>query len=239
MIISASTARGLGFAKPADAIGKSIVIKDFGDAHFIVTGVVNDYHQVSMKKALVPTIFLCSPYDGEYFSLRMNTKNLSHTMNGVEKAWVTAFPGTPFSYFFLDDYFNRQYANEQKFGRLFTSFAVLAIVLSCLGLFGLSAYTASQRFREIGIRKVLGATVGNITYMLSADFLKLVVISVLVAVPIVWLVMHKWLQGFAYRINIGWWVFPLAGFMPCSLRYDGKLPGRQSGTNESCKKPEE
>jgi len=173
--------------------------------------VVNDYHQVSMKKALVPTIFLCSPYDGEYFSLRMNTKNLPNTMNGVEKAWATAFPGTPFSYFFLDDYFNRQYANEQKFGRLFTSFAVLAIILSCLGLFGLSAYTASQRFREIGIRKVLGATVSNITYMLSADFLKLVMIAVLIAAPIVWLVMHKWLQGFAYRINIGWWIFPLAG----------------------------
>ena len=211
MILTATAAKLLGFKKPADAIGQSVNIPQFGTASFIIAGVVNDYHQVSFKKALDPSIFLCSPYDGEYFSLRINTSHLSKTVAAVEAAWTKAFPGTPFSYFFLDDYFNRQYANEQKFVKLFTSFAVLAIILSCLGLFGLSAYTASQRIREIGIHKVLGASVFNVTSMLSTDFLKLVIWSILIATPVIWMIMYYWLQSFAYRIDINWWIFPLAG----------------------------
>src|SRR6185295_4315699 len=121
------------------------------------------YHQVSFKKPLDPTIFFCTPYGGEFYSMRIRTDHLSQTIQLAQKSWTTAFPGNPFEYFFLDDYFNQQYSNEQKFGKLFTTFAVLAIVISCLGLFGLSAYTASQRIKEIGIREVLGASVINIT----------------------------------------------------------------------------
>ena len=121
------------------------------------------------------------------------------------------FPGNPFEYFFLDDYFNKQYQSERKFGKLFSSFAILAVIIGCLGLFGLSAYTASQRVKEIGIRKVLGASVMNVTSMLSKDFLKLVIISIVIATPIAWFVMNNWLQDFAYRIEIGWWVFAVAG----------------------------
>lgn len=211
VIVTEATTHLLGFGRPADAIGHTIVIREFGNASFIITGVVNDYHQVSFKKALEPNIFLCSPYDGEYFSMRVNSNHMPQTIESIQQAWSKAFPGTPFSYFFLDDYFNRQYANEQKFGKLFTTFAVIAIILSCLGLFGLSAYSASQRIREIGIRKVLGASVANITSLLSTDFLRLVGISIVIATPLVWFVMHKWLQGFAYRIDINWWIFPLAG----------------------------
>jgi len=211
IIISESASKLLGFKTPQDAIGKTIVIPEFDGAKPVIVGVVNDYHQVSFKKALEPSIFLCDLYDGEYYAMRINTTNLSQTVQHIQNAWTKIFPGNPFNYFFLDDYFNKQYQNEQKFGKLFTSFAVLAIILSCLGLFGLSAFTASQRIREIGIRKVLGASVTNITTMLSADFLKLVAISVIIASPIVWLIMHKWLETFAYRINIGWWIFPVAG----------------------------
>lgn len=213
VIISASAAQLLGFKKPQDAIGQPLVIPEFGDAKPIIVGVVNDYHQVSFKKALEPSIFVCDAYDGEYYALRINTSNLQQTVNRIQAAWTKVFPGNPFNYFFLDDYFNKQYANEQKFGKLFTSFAILAIILSCLGLFGLSAYTATQRIKEIGIRKVLGASVLNITTMLSTDFLKLVAVAVLIASPLVWLVMNNWLKSFAYRININWWIFPVAGFI--------------------------
>jgi putative ABC transport system permease protein len=131
----------------------------------------------------------------------------------IQQAWTKAFPGNPFEYFFLDDYFNRQYDNERKFGQLFTTFAVIATIISCLGLFGLSAYTASQRIKEIGIRKVLGASVANIAMMLSKDFLKLVAISIFIASPVTWFSMNNWLNDFAYRININCWIFVLAGFV--------------------------
>jgi putative ABC transport system permease protein len=197
VIITEMAARLLGFKKPEDAIGKTLLIPQFGDFKPIVIGVVNDYHQVSFKKLLDPSLFICAPYWGEFYSMRLNTNHLSQTVQHVRKSWSTAFPGNPFEYFFLDDYFNQQYSNEQQFEKLFTTFAILAIIISCLGLFGLSAYTATQRIKEIGIRKVLGASVMNITSMLSKDFLKLVVIAVLVASPVAWIAMNKWLEGFA------------------------------------------
>jgi putative ABC transport system permease protein len=172
---------------------------------------VNDYHQVSLKKPLDPTFCILDPYGGEMYSVRINTTNLPQTVEHVRKSWTKAFPGNPFEYYFLDDFFNRQYANERKFGKLFTVFAMLAIFIGCLGLFGLSAYTASQRIKEIGIRKVLGASVTDITTMLSRDFVKLVVISIVIATPIAWYVMHNWLQEFAYRTAISWWIFAVAG----------------------------
>jgi putative ABC transport system permease protein len=211
-IITETTVRQLGFRKPEDAIGKHISIAQFG-ANFIIAGVVNDYHQVSLKKTITPTIFMCAPYFGEQYSIRMNTSNLSQTIEHVRKSYTDAFPGNPFEYFFLDEYFNRQYANERKFGKLFTSFAFLAIVIGCLGLFGLSAYTASQRIKEIGIRKVLGASVSDITTMLSKDFIKLVAVAIVVATPLAWIVMNTWLQDFAYRTTISWWIFAVAGLI--------------------------
>jgi putative ABC transport system permease protein len=143
--------------------------------------------------------------------MRINTSNLPRTIEHVRRSWATSFRGNPFEYFFLDEYFNRQYESERKFEKLFVSFAVLAIIIGCLGLFGLSAYTASQRIKEIGIRKVLGASVPDITKMLSKDFLKLVIIAVVIATPIAWWAMSKWLEDFAYRVNISWWIFAVAG----------------------------
>ena len=211
VIITETASRLLGFKKPEDAIGQPITIQAFGNWNPIVVGVVNDYHQISLKKPLDPSIFNCSLYGAEYYSMRINTSNLSRTIEHVKKSWASAFPGNPFEYFFLDEYFDRQYANERKFEKLFVSFAVLAIIIGCLGLFGLSAYTASQRVKEIGIRKVLGASVPDITKMLSKDFLRLVVIAIVIASPIAWWVMNKWLQDFAYRVNISWWIFAVAG----------------------------
>ena len=120
-------------------------------------------------------------------------------------------PGMPFSYQFLDEAFNSMYRNEQRIGTVAITFAILSILIACLGLFGLATYMAEQRTKEIGVRKVLGASVGNIVSMLSKNFLKLVIISSVIAFPVSWWAMHRWLQDFAFRISIGWWVFVVAG----------------------------
>jgi putative ABC transport system permease protein len=212
VIITESTARFLGYDTVSDIIGHSIVIPQFGSSERVIIGIVNDYHQVSLKKTFDPGVFTFSPYGGEIYSVRINPKNISQTVADVGKAFTKAFPGNPFEYFFLDDYFNRQYANEQRFGKLFTSFAILAIIIGCVGLFGLSAYTASRHVKEIGIRKVLGASVSNIVMLLSKDFVKPVLVAIIIASPIAWWAMNKWLEDFAYKIDISWWVFVLAGF---------------------------
>ncbi len=122
-------------------------------------------------------------------------------------------PNRPFSYFFLDEFFDKQYRSEERFGKLFLNFAVLAIFISCLGLLGLASYSTMQRTKEIGIRKVMGASTSNIVNLLSKDFLKLVAVSALIAVPLAWFGMHKWLEDFAYRIDLSWWVFLAAGIL--------------------------
>ena len=126
-------------------------------------------------------------------------------------------PGAPFSYEFLDQGFDNMYRAEQRVGKIAITFAVLAILIACLGLFGLATYMAEQRTKEIGIRKVLGASVSNMVAMLSKDFLKLVAISFVLAVPLAWWAMYKWLQDFAYRVNISWWVFVLAGAIALAI----------------------
>jgi putative ABC transport system permease protein len=134
VILTETASRLLGFKKPEDAIGKTLTVPDFGDDKFVVAGVVNDYHQVSLKKALDPTIFICSLHGGEFYSIRLNGGNSSQIVDFVRQTWAKAFPGNPFEYFFLDDYFNQQYSNERKFAKLFTTFSILAIIIGCLGL---------------------------------------------------------------------------------------------------------
>jgi len=175
--------------------------------------VVNDYHQVSLKKSIEPTLFFCSRYFGEFYSIRLNTEDIDKSISHVKSSWDKAFPGNPFDYFFLDDYFNRQYQNERTFGKLFSTFAMLAVMVGCLGLFGLSAFTASQRTKEIGIRKVLGSSALGIFLLLSLEYLKLVALSILIAVPSIYLTMNDWLQTFPYQTAIPYWIFPAAGLV--------------------------
>ncbi|MCB0489632.1 MAG: ABC transporter permease [Cyclobacteriaceae bacterium] len=209
-ILTESAVKLLGFEKPEDAIGQTVAIPGFFGS-LIVVGVVNDYHQVSLKTSLDPTLFFCSRYFGEFYSIRMKTNNLTSTINHVKASWEKAFPGNPFDYFFLDDFFNRQYQNEKTFGELFGTFATLAVVVGCLGLFGLSAYTASQRTKEIGVRKVLGSSEQGIFFLLSKEYLKLIGIAIVLAVPSIYWVMNNWLQTFPYQSSISVWVFFLAG----------------------------
>lgn len=212
VVITESASRLIGYGKAADAIGQTLAITSF-QWNPIIVGVVNDYHQVSLKKGLEPSLFFCTKYGGEYYSLRINTDNLPRTVDHVRQSWEKAFPGNPFEYFFLDDYFNQQYENERKFGKLFTIFAALAVIVGCLGLFGLSAYTATQRTKEIGIRKALGSTEKGIFFLLSEEYLKLVGLSIVLATPLVWWVMNNWLQGFSYRVSISTVVFVISGAM--------------------------
>lgn len=218
IIISASAVERLGFESMEAAIGQTISIPMFR-WNPIVVGVVNDYHQVSLKKSVDPMIFYCGPYSGEYYSMRVATAELPQTIEHVKGAWQKAFPGNPLDYFFLDDYFAAQYQNEQRFGKLATVFALLAVLVGCLGLFGLSGYSIAQRTKEIGVRKVLGASTPSLVALLSGDMLKLVAFSILIATPLCWYFMEHWLRDFAYRIDIEWWMFALSGVLAVLIAF--------------------
>jgi putative ABC transport system permease protein len=169
-----------------------------------VIGVVKDFNYRSLHHAVEPLTLRLSPqYSTSSFALRVKTGNLRKTIADVEKVWNEVAPQRPFIYSFLDDTFNRQYHSDELFGQLFTVFAGLAVFIACFGLFGLTTYTVEQRAKEIGIRKVLGASVVNIVALLSKDFMKLVVIAIVIATPVAWYVMNSWLADFAYRISIG------------------------------------
>ena len=206
-IITELGAKRLGFESPAHAIGQ--VIKGEG-LSAIVVGVVNDYHQESFHEEVQPTIFFLNDY-AEYYLMRVATSHVSTGIALIEDKWNEQFPGSPFHYFFMDDHFNAQYQNDLRFQRLFMVFAILAIVVACMGLFGLSAYMARQRLREIGIRKVLGARVYQIILLLTSDFTRLILLANIIAWPIIGLMMQRWLDGFVNRISLNLWSFLLCG----------------------------
>ncbi|MDX1943020.1 MAG: ABC transporter permease [Saprospiraceae bacterium] len=175
-----------------------------------VIGVVKNFHFESLRSNIAPVIFFLAPSKGN-ISFRLDGDDITGTVNRIQSKWRSMAAGQPFSYEFMDEAFDEVYRVEQRIGNIFISFATLAIFIACLGLFGLSAFMAEQRTKEIGIRKVLGASIGGIVTMLSKDFLRLVLIATVIAFPIAWWVMNKWLEDFAYRTSISWWIFALAG----------------------------
>ncbi|MGN6532658.1 MAG: ABC transporter permease [Ginsengibacter sp.] len=210
MVLNEAAVKMFGYTSPKQAIGKRF--KQWGREGKII-GVMKDFHYRSLQEEIKPLSMRIEPNNCNLVSIKVAATNLPKTIAAIENKWKTLIPDRPFSYYFLDEFFNRQYRSEQRFGNLFLNFAILAIFISCLGLLGLASYSTIQRTKEIGIRKVLGASVSGITSLLSKDFIKLVLIAFVVASPIAWIGMHKWLQGFAYRIDIGWWVFILAGVL--------------------------
>jgi putative ABC transport system permease protein len=158
-------------------------------------------------------IFRLQPNSRGAYALKIETAGINASISAIEKAWNKYFPNDPFSYYFLDESFDQQYKEDKLFGKVFGLFASLAILIACFGLMGLSAYNILQRTKEIGIRKVMGASVRHVLFILSKDFLLLVAISFVLAVPVTWWIMHNWLQDFAYRISIQWWVFGIAGLL--------------------------
>jgi putative ABC transport system permease protein len=188
-------------------------LKGGKDAVFTVVGVVKDFHYQSLHQKITPLIFNNGMRNGNVFGsigVRVKSDHFQSSINSIERTWQSFVKDRPFHYTFLDQTVAEQYHAEQTTQKVFSVFTVLAIFIACIGLMGLAAYATQQRIREIGIRKVLGASIGGIVSMLSKDFLKLILIASVVAFPIAWLAMHSWLQSFAYRIPINWFVFILA-----------------------------
>ncbi|MES1182019.1 MAG: ABC transporter permease, partial [Flavobacterium sp.] len=206
VIINEAALGLLKFKDAQDAIGQTVLSEERNTV-FEVIGVIRNYHQQSLKNDFVPTIFFYHPAARGFFSVKLNNADLKSTITQVEKTWNSLYPGNPFTFFFLDDFFNQQYNEDRQFGRMFTVFSVVAVFIACLGLFSLSYFTAVQRTKEVGIRKVLGADVFGIVGLLLKDFMKLIVLANLVAWPLSYLAISKWLEGYAFHISISLWLF--------------------------------
>ncbi|WP_128546008.1 ABC transporter permease [Larkinella soli] len=206
LIFNKKAVQQLGFNKPEDAIGKQI---EFWGETFTLVGVTDNFHQQSLRDAYEPLILRLIPDVRGYFSVKMTPKNLNATIGDIRSEWNRFFPGNPFEYFFLDEHFNAQYRADQRFGQVFGFFTGLAILVACLGLFGLASFTTAQRTKEIGIRKVLGASVGEILQLLYREFAVLVLIAFVVATPIAWYAVSRWQEGYAFRADLQWWLFAL------------------------------
>ncbi len=208
MLINETMVKRLGFKTPQQAIGKRFT--QFNKTGNII-GVVKDFHFHSFLETVQPLTIRSNPGYLTDITVNISSANIGSTIKEIEKKWKNLAPGLPLVYFFADEAYNQQYIAQQRFGGIFTCFAAIAIVISCLGLLGLSAFNTAQRKKEIGIRKVLGASSAGIAAMLSRDFVKLIVTALLLASPLSWLVMNRWLQSFAYRINIPLWIFLFSG----------------------------
>ena len=210
VILNETAVKVFGLATPQAALGQLLNGAGF---HCKVIGVVKDYHQESLKQSFDPIVFYP---DAEInfgnYSIKYTSNDPAAMVSFVKEKWNTRFPESPFQFFFLDQYFNEQYNNDQLFATVLSLFTVLAIIIASLGLFGLSLYTISKRNKEISIRKVLGATVMEITTLVTKDYMRLVLLAGIIAVPIAWWLLHNWLQDYAFHITIGWWFFllPLA-----------------------------
>jgi putative ABC transport system permease protein len=196
-----------------NAVGKNLT---FGDTKGRIIGVVKDFHFKSLQYAMEPLVLRLNKWGGVVM-VRTAPGSTEATIGALGKISQQLNPAYPFTYGFLDKDLDNLYRSEQQMGNIFNLFAGLAIFISCLGLYGLSAFMAEQRKKEIGVRKVLGATVTGVVALLSQDFLKLILIAIVLASPIAWYAMHRWLQDFAYQTNIDWWVFVLAGLLAASI----------------------
>jgi len=208
VILNEAAVSDLGFGN-SDPIGKTIIRS--GQRHYNIVGVVKDFNYTSAKQRIAPLMMLATQYNAGSLIVRIKTTDVHQLITDIKSRWASFNPPAPFSYSFLDDQFASLYSSEQRTGRIFTSFSIIAVIIASLGLFGLVAFMIRQRVKEIGIRKVLGASTGSITAMLSKEFLQLILIAALISYPVTWYAMSKWLQDFAYRVNIQWWVFVLAG----------------------------
>jgi putative ABC transport system permease protein len=208
-LINEKAVKAFGWATPEEAIGKKLNTGFRREGEII--GVYKDFHYRSLQAPIEPLVMAINPGQFGTISLRLNTKDLPATMAFVQKKWQELFPLNPYEYTFLDEEFNQQYSADEKTGRTFLVFTGIAIFISCLGLFGLATFVAQQRTKEIGVRKVLGASVASIVGLVSKDFVKLIVISFVIATPVSYLLIHKWLENFASRITIGWATYAVAG----------------------------
>lgn len=207
VILNRAMLEALDLKDPESAIGQKVIQGDTLE----VIGVLENYHQMSLKEAMVPLVFRYSPRFARYYSIKLETEDYKSVLSAIEQPWNALFPGNPIDYFYLDQFFNRQYESDRQFGRIFSLFTALAIFIACLGLFGLASFLTTQRTKEIGIRKVLGSSASNVVLLLSKGFIQLVLIANLIAWPLAWYAMDKWLQNFPYRVKLNPVWFIIAG----------------------------
>ncbi|HVG16489.1 MAG TPA: FtsX-like permease family protein, partial [Chitinophagaceae bacterium] len=202
----------LGVTNPDEALNKKI---DFWGDEFTIVGIVSNHHQESLKQDFDAYIFRLTRNADDYYSLKIDaaTGAVNDVIKTAERKWAMFFPGNPFEYFFLNDHFATQYKADEQFGRTFGLFAVLAIIVACLGLFGLASFVTTQRTKEIGIRKISGASISAIVVLLTRDFIKPVLIAFAIATPITYYLLQQWLQNYAFKTDVTFWMF----LIPCLL----------------------
>jgi putative ABC transport system permease protein len=205
-ILNESAAKQLGWSAQ-EAVGKKMFLDDSRPGY--VRGVVRDFHFQSLHQAIRPVILFPESWSMQLL-LKLSGHHLPQTIAFLESKWKRLVPNRPFEYKFLDEDYNNLYHSEQRLGAIMNISAGIAMVLACFGLFGLSAYSAQQRVKEMGIRKVLGASLGQIAFVMSKDFIRLVLMSIAIAFPLAWFAVHKWLQDFAYKADISWLSFVIA-----------------------------
>jgi putative ABC transport system permease protein len=211
VIVNECSIKEFGYKNPEEAIGG--FIKFAGDTvRLEIIGVIADFHNEGLQKPIYPIIYdYQHPSEFGYYSIKLNTKDINKALGHLKSIWANHYPSDPMNYVFADEFFYRQYKSETRFGKFYTLLTILSIVITCLGLYGLIMFYLSQKRKEIGIRKVNGARVTEILTMLNKDFIKWVAFAFIIACPFAWYAMHKWLQNFAYKTELSWWVFGLAG----------------------------
>ncbi|OOQ61247.1 ABC transporter permease [Mucilaginibacter pedocola] len=211
VILNEAAVKQFGFASNADAIGGKVWLETNEKSPNPVIGVVKNYHQQSLQQDYTPVVLFMDPALGwlptKYFSIKFNGNNPERIVSSLKQNWNNYFPESSLDWFFLDDFYNRQYQQDQQFGKLFFAFSAVAIFIACMGLFGLTAYSTARRIKEIGVRKVLGASASNIVSILTLDAAKLVTLSGLLALPAAYIFIKQWLNGYAFRSALTWWQF--------------------------------
>ncbi len=222
VILNECAVKEIGFSSPQDAVNKKVYFDYQGTQYgWEIIGVVKDFHFEDLHLPITPYSYQLNNTNNEFNYILVHAKpgDVSTLLTSMEKIWHKLNPGEPFEYSFLDDDFQKNYLAENRLSSIVSYFTLIAILICCLGLFGLATFSAEQRIKEIGVRKALGASVAGIVALLSKDFLKLVLIAIVIATPLSWYAMHKWLQDFAYRIDISWWIFLLAGIMALLIAF--------------------
>ncbi len=218
IVMNETFVRHMGISNMEDAVGKTV---KFFDEDWIISGVIKDYHHFGLKTGIEPMLIRYRTNTGNILvkldQRALSIAGMTSTISQIEGKWKEIFPESTFNYTFLDQKFEAQYNEDKAFGSAFQIFTVLAILIASMGMFGLTSYTVIQRRKEIGIRKVNGATTGQVLSLLNKDFIKWVGLAFMMAVPISWYTMHQWLEGFAYKTAISWWIFALAGIMALAI----------------------
>jgi putative ABC transport system permease protein len=209
IIINEAALAYFGFGSAESTVGK---ILRGGSQMVTIKAIVNDFNQQSLKELPGPLAFINRPAN-TYYTVKVNMSAIDKLIPQIEEIWTSHYAGNPFNYFFLDDFYDEQYDSDRRFSGLFLVSSILAIIIACLGLSGLSAYSITRRTKEIGIRKTNGSGIIQILALLNRDFVKWILIAFVIGSPIAWFALNKWLQNYAYKITLSWWIFGLAGMI--------------------------